>query len=80
MIFCREFAEIIQARVPEFCLAGKNKLDAIGKELEHLNYSPEQENKPLNYKIQVKYLASFLCLIYYITRRNDPLLALPIAH
>ena len=52
-VFCREFAEIIQARVPEFCLAGKKKLNAIDEELKALNYSPEEDNKPLNYRIQV---------------------------
>ena len=51
--FRREFAEIIQSRVPEFCLTGKSKLKEINDELKALNYSAEDDNKPLNYKIQV---------------------------
>ena len=53
-VFCREFAEIIQSRVPEFCLTGKSKLKEINDELKALNYSAEDDNEPLNYKIQVR--------------------------
>jgi hypothetical protein len=49
----REFAAIIQARVPEFCMSGMSKLNEIDEELKRLNYSPEEEKKPLNYRIQV---------------------------
>ena len=34
-------------------MAGKSKLNEIAQELKRLNYSPEEEQKPLNYKIQV---------------------------
>jgi hypothetical protein len=53
--FFREFAEIIRARIPDFCLAGKSKLREIDEELKRLNFSPDDEQKPLNYRIQVTF-------------------------
>jgi hypothetical protein len=34
-------------------MSGMAKLNEIDEELKRLNYSPEEEKKPINYRIQV---------------------------
>ena len=50
-ITSREFAQVIQAKVPEFIIAGESKLRSIAEELNRLEYSSKIDNLPSSLKV-----------------------------